>query len=139
MLRLLIHIFLASVLAPVLGVAAYLVLDWWSKGELGDASVSRTLLFAGFGGLYALVFISFFTLPFGVPSSFVCYRMAKAASATFPVWLGICTLLGLLFGIFMGFWGSISVMTCALIGAVIGAVLSFVLRKVWTYDWTRVA
>jgi hypothetical protein len=139
MLRFLIHICLTAVVAPALGAAAYLLLDGWAKGDLDGESISRTMMFAGLGGLYALIFIWFQTLPFGVVSSFICYRMAQSKSVTLPLWIVVCTVLGIGFGAFMGFWSSTAVPKCALIGAVLGAASGCVLRKVWTYDRARVA
>jgi hypothetical protein len=129
--RFILHMLVASILAPAMGGAAYsfFTCDWHNSMFL-----SR-LLGSIVGGFALLVFVWFWTVPFGILTFCICWGLHEANVKHRILWAIGGAAVGWLFGLFMGTWAGVSISVFEWSGTVIGTAAGMMLREIWFKEW----
>ena len=130
-LQFVLHMLIASFLAPGAGAAAMIVLS----ADQPDTPLLGLLVSAVIAGPLLVFFIWFIVVPFGIVTYAICLVLSESRVANRYGWAFGGMLLGLAFGAFMAlFMAAPDVLPLTGIGGAVGLVTGLLLRQVWFFS-----
>jgi hypothetical protein len=127
LLRFLLHIIIASFLAPYCGAFLRLLLGVRWK----DPNLTEQIINAFFGSFILLFFIYFIIIPFGIASYIVCWFLYSFDKVDKPIWIILGGVTGVLFGLLVAIVASEDIIGLVIPGLIVGIISGWMLALLW--------
>jgi 4-amino-4-deoxy-L-arabinose transferase-like glycosyltransferase len=126
-----IHLFIVSMIAPVLSGAMYTIVILTWKNEMHGADPGQMFALLMIGGVYGIYKVFIPAVAFAVLTAVICYRLVKIGMKRRLSWVISCAFFGLVFGSSLFLMTRSEFALGAMIGSLVGASQGLFLRRVW--------